>query len=78
LSPRPSHLNYLHFYLWRRLKTLAYAALVDNEEALNHRIVDACQTTRNYPGNFERTRRSMLRRVDVCIESRGGQFEPLI
>jgi hypothetical protein len=26
---------------------------VDNEEALHHRIVDACQTVRNYPGIYE-------------------------
>jgi hypothetical protein len=25
-------------------KTFMYAALVDNKEALHHRIVDACQT----------------------------------
>jgi hypothetical protein len=29
---------------------LVYAAPVDNEEALHHRIVDACQTICNYPG----------------------------
>jgi hypothetical protein len=33
---------------------LVYAAPVDNEEALHYRIVDACQTIRNYPGIFER------------------------
>jgi hypothetical protein len=30
-------------------KALVYAAPVDNEEALHHRIVDACQTIRNCP-----------------------------
>jgi hypothetical protein len=33
-------------------KTLLYASPVDNEEALHHRIVDVCQTIRNYPGIF--------------------------
>jgi hypothetical protein len=31
------------------LKTLVYAAPVDNEEAPHHRTVDACQTIRNCP-----------------------------
>jgi hypothetical protein len=42
-------LNPLDFYLWRHLKTL----------------VDACQTIRNYPGIFERMRRSFMRRVEA-------------
>jgi hypothetical protein len=41
-------LNPLDFYLLGHLKTFVYAAPVDNEEALHHRIVDACQTTCNY------------------------------
>jgi hypothetical protein len=45
------------------LKAVVYAARVDNEEALHHRIVDACQTVRTYPSIFERTRRPMMRSV---------------
>jgi hypothetical protein len=44
-------LNPLDFYLCGHLKALVYAAPVDNEDAL-HRIVDACQTIRTYPGIF--------------------------
>jgi hypothetical protein len=40
------------FYRWGHLKTLVCAAPVDKEEALHRRIVDACQTTRNYPGHL--------------------------
>jgi hypothetical protein len=58
-------------------KTIVYAAPVDNEEALHHRIVDACQTIRNYPGIFERMRRPMMRCVEAFIESHGGHFEHL-
>jgi hypothetical protein len=54
------------------------AAPVDNEEALQHRIVDACQTTRNYPGIFERMRRSMMRRVEARTENHGEHFEHLL
>jgi hypothetical protein len=44
--PRSPDLNHLDSYLWGHLKTLVYAAPVDNEEALHHRIVDASQTIR--------------------------------
>jgi hypothetical protein len=44
--PRSPDLNPLEFHLWGHLKTLVYAAPVDNEEAFYHRIVDACQTIR--------------------------------
>jgi hypothetical protein len=50
--PRSPYLNPLDFYLWGHQKTLVYAAPVDNEEAPRYRIVDACQTIRNYPGIF--------------------------
>jgi hypothetical protein len=76
--PHSPHLNRLDFYLWGRLKSLVYAAPVDNEEALHHHIVVACQTTRNHPGICERMRWSMMRRVEACIESHGGHFEHLL
>jgi hypothetical protein len=72
------HAHLLDFYLWGHLKTLVYAAPVDNEVALHHRIVDACQTIRNYPAIFERMRRPMMRRVEACTESHGGHFEQLL
>jgi hypothetical protein len=43
-SPDP---NFLDFYMWEHLKSLVYAAPVDNEEPPHHCIVDACQTIRN-------------------------------
>jgi hypothetical protein len=51
---------------------------VDIEETLRHRIVDACQTIRKYPGIFQRMRRSMMRHVEACIESHEGHFEHLL
>lgn len=53
-----SRLNPLDLYLWGHLKTLLCAAPVDMEEALLHRIVDACQTIRIYPSNFEQMQQS--------------------
>jgi hypothetical protein len=63
--PRSPDMNPLDFYLWGHLKPLVYSAPVDNEEALRHCIVDACQAIRNCPGIFERMWWSMTRRRGV-------------
>jgi hypothetical protein len=76
--PRSPDLNPLDFYLWGHLKTIVYATLVDCEETLHYLILDAPQTIRNYLGIFERMRRSIMRRVEACIESHGEHFEHLI
>jgi hypothetical protein len=53
-TPRSTpDLNPLDFYLWRHLKFLVFATHVDNEDALRHGIVDACQTIRNYPASLK-------------------------
>jgi hypothetical protein len=75
--PRSPDFNPLHIYLWRHLKALVYAAPVDNQDALHHRNVDACQTIRNYPGISERMWRSVNRRVEECTESHEGHFQHL-
>jgi hypothetical protein len=41
-------------------------------------IVDACQTIHSYPCIFERMLRSLMRRVEACIESHEGHFEHLL
>jgi hypothetical protein len=62
-------------YQWEHLKPLVYSAPVGNEEA--HRIVGDCQTIRNCPGISARMPRSVMRRVEACIESHGRHFEHL-
>jgi hypothetical protein len=69
--PRSPNFNPLKICPWGLLKPLMYAAPFHNEEALHHRIEDACQTLRNCSGIFERLRRSMMRRVETCTESHG-------
>jgi hypothetical protein len=71
-------LNPLDFYLWGHVKTIVYTSPVDNEEALHHRIVDACQTIRNYSSIFEWMQQSMMRRVEACTEHHGRHFEHLL
>jgi hypothetical protein len=73
--PRSPDLNPLDSYLWGHLKTLVYATPLDNKEALHHRTVDASQTICIYPGIFQLMRRSMMRRVEACIESHGGLLD---
>jgi hypothetical protein len=73
-APRSPDLIPLDFYLWGHLKTLVYAAPVDNEEALYHSIVDACQTIRIYRGIFEQMQRSIMRRVEAGVGSHVGRF----
>jgi hypothetical protein len=55
-----------------------YAAPVDNEEALYRRNVDAYQAISNYPGIFERMRRSMMRRVEACTDPHRGHWALII
>jgi hypothetical protein len=65
------------FLLMGTLKTLMYAAPVDNEEALRHRIVDVCHTIRNYPSIFEWMHQSTMKCVKGCTESHGGHSQHL-
>jgi hypothetical protein len=64
------------FILGNTQNPFVYAAPVDSEEA--HRSVGACQTIRNCPGIFARIRRSVMRRIEACIEFHGGHFEHLV
>jgi hypothetical protein len=76
--PRSPDLNPLDFYPWEHIKSLAYAAPVDNEETLCHRIAHACETICNNPSFFEHMWRPMMRLVEACIQSHGGHFEHLL
>jgi hypothetical protein len=61
MASTPARSEYSGFLPVGAPKTFAYAAPVDNEDTLHHRIVDAYQTIRNYPGISERMRRSTMR-----------------
>lgn len=53
------------FNSWGHVKSLVYAAAVDNEEALHHAIVYVCQTISSYPCISERIGHTMIR----CVEA---------
>jgi hypothetical protein len=65
-------LNRLDFYLWEHLKTLVYAAPVDNKEALYHYIADACQTICNYLNISEWMQQAMARCVKDALNLMEG------
>jgi hypothetical protein len=71
---RSLDLNQLEFYLWWHLKPLVYSSSVDNEEALHRRILDACQTIRNYPCTFVRMLRPIMRRALNLIDDNLGTW----
>ncbi|KAJ4425767.1 hypothetical protein ANN_27390, partial [Periplaneta americana] len=76
--PRSPDLNPLDFYLWGHLKSLVYSSPVPDLESLRNRIVACSEDIRNTPGVWDRVRRSMRRRCEVCIQAGGGHFEHLL
>ncbi|KAJ4446672.1 hypothetical protein ANN_13369 [Periplaneta americana] len=76
--PRSPDLNPLDFYLWGHLKSLIYSSPVPDLESLRNRIVACSEDTRNTPGVWDRVRRSMRHRCEVCIQAGGGHFEHLL
>ncbi|KAJ4448405.1 hypothetical protein ANN_10421, partial [Periplaneta americana] len=76
--PRSPDLNPLDFYLWGHLKSLIYSSPVPDLESLRNRIVACSEDIRNTPGVWDRFRRSMRHRCEVCIQAGGGHFEHLL
>ncbi|KAJ4428626.1 hypothetical protein ANN_24671 [Periplaneta americana] len=76
--PCSPDLNPLDFYLWGHLKSLVYSSPVPDLESLRNRIVACSEDIRNTPGVWDRVRRSMRHRCEVCIEAGGGHFEHLL
>ncbi|PSN39690.1 hypothetical protein C0J52_22256, partial [Blattella germanica] len=65
-------------YLWGHLKSLVYSSPVPDLESLRNRIVARSEDIRNIPGVWDRVRRSMRHRCEVCIQAGGGHFEHLL
>ncbi|KAJ4432395.1 hypothetical protein ANN_21014 [Periplaneta americana] len=76
--PRSPDLNPLDFYLWGHLKSLVYSSPVSDLVSLRNRIVACSEDIRNTPGVWDRVRRSMRHRCEVCIQAGGGHFEHLL
>jgi hypothetical protein len=73
--PRSPDLNPLNFCLWGHVKPLYIQLLFTTNGHIA--LWMSCQSIRNYPGIFKRMRRSLMRRIEACIEFHGGHFENL-
>jgi hypothetical protein len=71
LPSRSPDFNSLDFTCGAHVHPLVFAAPDDNHEALRHLIVEACQTIHNYSDVSQWLRRSMMRRLETCIEFHG-------
>ena len=75
--PRSPDLTPLDFYVWGFVKDIVYATEVNTEDELWKRIVDACEQLR-FQGAFNRVRESLRRRLQLCLQEQGQQFEHLL
>ena len=76
--PRSPDLNPIDFYHWGHVKSEVYSTPVTNVDELWERIVATFGAIRNRPGQLERVRESMMRRLNVCVAANGQHFEQLM
>jgi hypothetical protein len=60
------------------MKNLICSSPADSEEDLTARIIEVATTIRQKPGIFERTRQTLLRHCQFCIEVSDHTFEHLL
>lgn len=71
-------LNPCDFCIWGYLKSLVYSVPIENRAQLWMRIQNACDEFRNNWGIFHRMRRSLGKRINLCIEVDGRHVEHLL
>lgn len=71
---RSPDLNPLDFFLWGHLKSRIYQYPLENIEQLRQRITEALNTVT--PEMLQRCEANLLVRSRLCIDRRGGYFEP--
>jgi hypothetical protein len=72
------YLNVSDSALLGLLKPLGYSGPIEKEETLHQLILMHVKPFPTTPGNFEKIRLSMIRRVPVYIDSSGRNFEHLL
>lgn len=75
---RSPDLTPLDFFFWGAMKDRVYATPVESELDLIGRIVVAAGDIAVIPNVFDSVRRSLLRRLEKCVEVNGGHFEQLL
>ena len=76
--PRSPDLNPIDFYIWGHVKSEVYSTPVTNVDELWERTVATFGAIRNRPGQLERVRESMMRRLNGCVAANGQHFEHLM
>jgi len=76
--PRSPDLNPIDFYFWAHVKSEVYSTPVTNIDELRERILATFGAIRNRPGQLERVRESMMRRLKGCVAANGQHFEHLM
>jgi hypothetical protein len=66
----------LDFFLWGHMQNYIYFEPIATLEELNGKIVEAIATIT--PEMLQNTKRSLIRRANLCIEMHGGHFEQLL
>lgn len=74
--PRSPDLTPLDFFLWSHVKALVYQTPVHNEEELILRIRNALTTVT--PEMLTQVQVSTRRRLELCLENQGHQFEQFL
>ncbi|KAJ8882509.1 hypothetical protein PR048_014320 [Dryococelus australis] len=74
LSRSPG-LNSLDLWLWGHLKSLMYATLMNDVQALQERVINACQHILDQLGIFQSGRDSLRYRARGCITMNGRDDE---
>jgi hypothetical protein len=76
--PRSPDLNPIDFYFWGQVKGAVYSSPVTNVDELRERILATFDAIKNRPGQLERVRESMMRRLNGCVAANGQLFEHLM
>lgn len=73
---RSPDLTPLDFFFWGKVKNEVYSVPIENERHLRERITESCRSVT--PEMLARVRGSFQRRIDICQEREGRQFEHLL
>jgi len=76
--PRSPDLNPCDFFLWGALKTKIYEVQINSAEQLWNRIQNAVNALQENEDVLRRVHFNFLRRIELCINERGGHIEHLL
>jgi hypothetical protein len=75
--PRSPDLTSPYYFLWGYLQSVVYKEMPANVNDLKQKIKDACSNISNYV-LVKTTTNELLKRLAICLEVDGHQFEHLL